>query len=48
VDFLMAYTGASKLTEINQECLRATTYDCACLTGLKIAGYNGPPPLWMY
>jgi len=45
---LMAQTGHRKLTDISMEDLRALSYDASVLTGVKLAGYDDPAPVWMH
>ncbi|MEM3342385.1 MAG: glutamate synthase-related protein [Thermoplasmata archaeon] len=40
--------GLSDLSQLSPDLLRAVSYDCAVVTGLKIAGYNNVAPIWMY
>ena len=43
-----AMTSASKKEELTTDCLRATTYDAAAITGLKLMGYEKSLPMWMH
>lgn len=48
VGYLFAITANASKKTLTSECLRATTYDAASLTGLKLAGYEKALPIWMH
>ena len=48
VGYLFAITANANKKALTSECLRATTYDAASLTGLKLAGYEKALPIWMH
>ena len=45
---LFAMTSAPGTKDLTTDCLRATTYDAASITGLKLMGYEKTLPMWMH
>jgi hypothetical protein len=45
---LFAMISAPSKDELTTDCLRATTYDAAAVTGLKLMGYEKTLPMWMH
>ena len=48
VKLLAAAAGHTSVRGATPEDLRALSYDVAAITGLKLAGYDRPLPLWMH
>jgi hypothetical protein len=46
VKILTMLSGPRKTAELSTEDLRAMDFNTASLTGLKLAGYDKPPPIW--
>lgn len=48
LDALMLATGHSRLSDLGTEDLRTLDYDAAAVTGLKLAGFDRPLPMWSH
>jgi methylamine---glutamate N-methyltransferase subunit C len=48
LDRLFAITAVASRSQLTPESIRATTYDSASITGLKLIGYDKTLPIWMH
>ncbi len=45
---LVSMSGHESVAELSDEDIRGITYDVASITGVKLAGYERPLPIWMH
>ncbi|MFA5772517.1 MAG: FMN-binding glutamate synthase family protein [Thermoplasmata archaeon] len=48
LNILTALSGCNDIRELDAENLRATTYDVAAITGIKLIGYDKVLPMWSH
>jgi glutamate synthase domain-containing protein 2 len=48
LNILIALSGCNDIEELSAENLRATTYDTAAVTGVKLIGYDKVLPMWSH